>query len=121
MRSVVRALLITTVLVGCGDDEKDSAQEKCETLVDTFCESAASCAEDADLLADDYSPRELIRDCKEAVSEGAHCSKAKDVTSKYNACLRAAGENLVCEDSNESLLEDDTFAIPAVCQGVVRF
>jgi hypothetical protein len=122
MRSVVRALLIITVLAGCGDDDHgDSAKEKCETLVDTFCETVTSCAEDADLLADDYSPRELLADCKETVGEGAHCSDAKKVTSKYSACLAAAGEKLACEDSNQSLLDDDTFAIPAVCEGVVGY
>jgi hypothetical protein len=118
----VRGLLIITVLAGCGDDDhQDSAKAKCETLIDTFCETVTSCAEDADLLEDDYSPRELLADCKETVGEDAHCDDAKQVTSKYTACLQAAGEKLSCEDSNQSLLTDDTFAIPAVCQGVVRY
>jgi hypothetical protein len=123
MRSVVCALAVITVLAGCDEENshEDSAQLKCETLVSTFCETVTTCAEDADLLADDYRPSELLADCRETVGEGAHCADAKDVTSKYERCLEAASERLDCEDSNQSLLEDDSFAVPALCQGVVRY
>jgi hypothetical protein len=121
MRNVVRAVGLTVLLIGCGDDHDDGAQQKCETLVTTFCESVTSCAQDADLLADDYRPSELLADCRKTISKGAHCGDAKEVSSKYASCLEAAGEGLGCEDSNQSLLDDRSFAIPALCQGVVGY
>jgi len=119
-KSAARTLAILLALAGCGDDDENKAQKKCETLVETFCEAATSCAEDADLLAEGYSASELLHDCRQTVSEGAHCDDAKEITSKYDSCLAAASDRLDCDESNDSLL-DDTFAIPAVCQGVVRF
>ncbi|HEX6242354.1 MAG TPA: hypothetical protein VFZ61_15690 [Polyangiales bacterium] len=122
MRTVMRAVCaLGLLLAACGDDEKKSATSKCETLVDTFCETVTSCAEDADLLDPGYSPRELLADCKDVVGDGAHCEDAKEVTSRYDACLSAASERLDCDESNDSLLFEDTFAIPVQCEGVVRY
>ena len=114
------ALITFTVLGGCGGDESDSAEAKCERLVNTFCKAATECAEDADLLDPSYSAKELLADCKETVGDGAHCEEAVDVTSRYDRCLNAAGEGLSCRESNQSLL-NDVFAIPDVCEGVVEY
>jgi hypothetical protein len=108
-------------MAACGDDEKKSAKAKCETLVETFCETVTRCAEDADLLDPGYSQRELFSDCKEVVGDGAHCEDAVQVSSRYDVCLSAASERLDCEESNDSLLFEDTFAVPAQCQGVIQY
>ena len=122
MRSVMRAVCaVCLLLAACGDEEKKSAKDKCETLVDTFCETVTSCAEDADLLDPDYPARELLADCKQTVGEGAHCEDAKEVSNRYDACLSAASEQLDCDESNDSLLFEDTFAVPAQCQGVIKY
>jgi hypothetical protein len=120
MRYWMMALITVTMLGGCGGDD-DGAEAKCERLVNTFCKAATECAEDADLLDPDYSAKELLADCKETVGEGAHCDEALDVSSRYDRCLNAAGEGLSCRESNQSLLLEDTFAIPDVCEGVVQY
>jgi hypothetical protein len=117
MRHVGLAVVIGTFLAGCDD----SPTEKCEKLIDTFCETVTSCAEDAELLDPSYSASELLADCKRTVGEGAHCADAEDVTGDYDRCLAAASEQLDCDESNRSLVEEETFAIPAICEGVVQY
>jgi hypothetical protein len=115
------ACALAVSLGACGDEHENSAKAKCETLVETFCETVTSCADDADLLADGYSPRELLADCKETVGRGAHCGDAKQISSRYEGCLSAASERLDCEESNQSLLVDESFAVPAQCEGVIQY
>lgn len=117
MRHVLMALTFGAFLVGCDD----SPTEKCEKLIDTYCETVTTCAEDADLLDPSYSARELLADCKRTVADGAHCDDAEDVTSDYDRCLAASSDQLDCDESNDSLLNDQTFAIPAICEGVVQY
>lgn len=117
MRRVVLAVVFGGLLVGCDDSPK----EKCEKLIDTFCETVTSCAEDAELLDKDYSRGDLLADCKHTVADGAHCGDAEDVSSDYDRCLAASSDKLDCSESNDSLVNDQTFAIPAVCEGVVKY
>lgn len=117
MRHLRLALAFGAFLVGCDD----SPREKCEKLIDTFCETVTSCADDADLLDPSYSRADLLADCKQTVGEGAHCADAEDVTGDYDRCLAASSERLDCDESNESLLNDQTFAIPAICEGVIQY
>lgn len=105
----------------CNDEHKNNARAKCETLVDTFCETVTGCADDADLLDPDYPARELLADCKETVGRGAHCEDAKTVTTRYERCLSAASDGLDCDESNDSLLYEDSFAVPAQCEGVIQY
>ena len=115
MRHVL--LAFAAFLVGCDDSPK----EKCEKLIDTFCETVTTCADDADLLDESYPRSELLTDCKRTVADGAHCADAEDVTSDYDRCLAAASDQLDCDESNESLLNDSTFAIPSICEGVIQY
>jgi hypothetical protein len=117
MRHALLALTFGAFFAGCDDSPK----EKCEKLIDTYCETVATCADDADLLDRDYTRGDLLTDCKDTVAEGAHCSDAEDVSDDYDRCLAASSDKLDCDESNDSLLNDQTFAIPAICEGVVQY
>jgi hypothetical protein len=115
MRRVELWALAGLLLTACGDDEDErkSAVQKCNDLINTFCGRVRSCAVEDDILEEDYAPAELEADCREAVSDALpqKCDEADDVGDNYSECLSDV-KTFSCEESNDSLLNDMAFAGP---------
>jgi hypothetical protein len=114
MRRLELWALAGLLLTACGDDEEGkSAPQKCHDLINTFCDRVTHCAVEGDILDEDYAPSELEADCREAVGEALPhpCEEADDVSDDYSECL-ADVKVFSCEESNDSLLNDDAFAGP---------
>jgi hypothetical protein len=111
------------LLVACGDDDDGkSPKQQCEDLINTFCDRATSCAVDADILEESYSPAELKVDCREAIDAELGCDDADEIGDNYSECLSDL-RTFSCDLSNEALLQDmPSFAAPPTsCDGAILF
>jgi hypothetical protein len=125
MRGIGAWTLAGVLVTACGDDEEKSRDEeqpsaeelrqmavqKCNDLIDTFCERVVGCAEDEDLIDERYPATELNTECKAAIGEVLPCESAVDVGKSYAKCLSDV-EKFSCELSNDALL-----ATPAAFAG----
>ena len=106
----------------CGDEEKgESAPERCQKLINSFCDRATQCAVDDDILSSDYPASELKSDCKDVIGDVLPCDDADSIDDGYVQCLSDV-KNFSCDTSNAALLDDMAFASPpASCDDVIVF
>ena len=76
-------------LVGCGDDDGNSAKDKCETVARTYCDRAVECFEEADAFNNASEARDAQDECEADFEADAKCDRAVKVSENYGECLDA--------------------------------
>lgn len=109
----------------CGDDP-EKAQDKCETLVTSYCDRVVTCAEQADLLSSDFTSADLRDECEQFMEGNARCETAVRVSSDYGQCLSQA-KALSCGEITDALQASTDISeryltpLPSTCQGAVLY
>ncbi|HEY3253994.1 MAG TPA: hypothetical protein VGJ91_08610 [Polyangiaceae bacterium] len=104
-------------LVGCSSsDDSGNAKQQCEDLVTAFCSSAIGCQVDGGFIPSSDEADEVAT-CKSGVKEDLDCSKAKGVSSTYNACMTKL-KNPPCDEVNQAIA-DDNLVLPDECNGSI--
>jgi hypothetical protein len=112
--------------LACGGDDPEKVQDKCETLVTTYCDRVVSCADDADLLNGAVDANDLRDECESFLEDNAHCEDAIRVSKDYGECIRESKVNS-CAAINESLLMYEEVeprylsVLPDSCVGAVEY
>jgi hypothetical protein len=103
--------------LACGSEDP-TAQDKCETLVSSYCARAVSCAERAGLLDDSYSATDLREDCELGWETDLACEDTVRVASSYGECIGDV-KSLSCAELNSVLTESATPPLPSSCEEVI--
>ncbi len=100
-------------MAACGDSPKD----KCNDLLNVYCERHATCVETAGVSAADA--KEIESSCLEAMRKSVSCEDAVEIKEKsYDACVEAV-EDISCSTINASLAQSRTVNLPSVCKGSI--
>ena len=117
MSRINLALPLVFALSACPSDP--DPVDQCKKLISTMCARVASCAEDADVIDEDYSAEELRTDCEDEIGSSLKCGKAVDVSENYDQCVKDL-KRVDCDESNDSLISDMMLLPPPdSCQDVI--
>ncbi|HEX5659392.1 MAG TPA: hypothetical protein VFX59_19490 [Polyangiales bacterium] len=108
---------LSLLALACGSEDP-KAQDKCETLVVSYCDRVASCAERAGVLDASYSADDLRDDCELSFNGDARCEDAVQVSSRYDQCIGAV-KSLSCDDINDALVSSEPTPLPSSCEKVI--
>ena len=115
---------VMALLSGCDDPEK--AQDKCASLVSTYCDRVVSCAQQGNLLNGKFGPNDLRSECEKFMNDDARCHDAVRVGKSFNQCVDESSQ-VSCADLVDTLSNADSQndrylgAIPASCQDSVKY
>ena len=87
------------------DDEPSTPVQKCEALLDSYCDRVVACTADT---SDEVTHRE----CRDATNGYVDCSKSKEITDSYDTCMTDL-DNMDCPETSTG------FALPSNCNGVI--
>jgi hypothetical protein len=102
--------------LGCGSDDP-TAQDKCETLVSSYCDRAVSCAQRAKLLDSSYTAADLREDCELGWETDVACEDTVRVSANYGECIRDV-KSLSCDELND-VFNGGTPPLPSSCEEVI--
>jgi hypothetical protein len=114
---LILAAIPVVAAPGCSsDDSGSSAKQKCDDFVHQFCKSAVGCEVSGGLIEASEEASEMAS-CKADATADVDCSKAKGVSSSYDACM-AKLKNPPCDDVNQAIMEG-TLGLPSECEAVI--
>lgn len=116
---------LSLLALGCGD-EPEKAQDKCESLVTTYCDRFVSCAMRSGNLGAEFTANDLRDECESFMLDNAHCEDAVRVSKNFGACVDDVNA-LSCDTinaaigSSTSLDERYLSELPNACVGAVLY
>jgi len=105
--------LVVMGVIGCSGDDESTPTEKCNALIDQWCNKMLDCYVQNGQLAASERPTQLTQ-CKQAAGEALNCSAAVGVSSTYGACQNDLG---AFQCSSVSASTPPT--LPQNCKGVI--
>jgi hypothetical protein len=104
--------------LGCGDDGKSEATQKCEDFASTWCNKAIGCLKEIGNTITEANFSESLDTCTRTGIAAANCGRAVSVGSGYDACI--SGVNAMpCSTWNVPESELSTVRPPNSCVGVI--